>query len=1474
MSSTNNIPNNLNDEINIEQDEFNIKIIRRTLENNTHEVLEDTKIKRITSWRKSKRKFFQSLIFNLLSLGIIHIISLFYPSLYIKLYCNQRKPKECDFFLVEDIYGYLTLCKKIYKKDKTPSGINFSSDNTKEAIMSSSMSHYNDNNLRKYLTKNLTYSFVYKGVTYEYDENKNEIIAVYLNLLNFTCKDIFHYFSDGLSSENLVKIFLNRYGKNEYILNFRMIYLYLLRVELPYIIFVLIVGVVELCLYDYISFFAKLIIIFIVIAAVLINLKINIYDKYVNEYTLDGDKNEVRVKRNQKSDIFCIIKNSELLPGDLIFLKSNDIVPCDCLILEGECMANSNNLTGNLNIFRKISLENNGSSFNYKFNKDNILYHGMKIVKTYSNLQKGYISALCVNTGPNTYKANMYSNALYIFERKKEYSSTYDFFGEGRKSFIFIIITVFTASVFIIRDNPSKYIDLSNKDTRKLFLIIVLRILCKSLMPMYYLINNLILLISSWDLQNKNIYTFDKSKLLSSSNIDTIFLSKTGTLCEDKFEINGYHPIAVNNHSFNNLGFRTYSTMQNKEMNLQLVKYYKDYLDQKNEVDYNNIKQDNKTDNNNNKNNVEKINKKCYEYSTLFLECLLSCNNLEKYGMEVFGNSIDAEIFKAMKWDIKADNSDNNMINSDIEIISENTSNIPKMNIYDKAKNDIFPNNYYKITESLKSEDNVQKIKSSQNDLLNPNKIRKSIKNTEWNYRDSLISTNNNNIEQDISQSHINSYKLRIYKRFIKEGAFSSSSITYNFITKELRFNTKGIPEDILDKCNPASIPESFYKIISFYRRKGFIVIVCAGKKLLMEQYNDYFTEDKYMFDLTFYGFITLKNKLKYEVNYVLDDLKQFNCNYVMITGDDIYNTLPVGFESTILENKDIYSFDKDEIKNRIIIKKVYDSKSEYKRNVENEIIQGNEVINEKFSKFNISKFIDKTLKGQLSKSKISKAFESSETNINKYLKSDKKIQPLNLDGEGNNDNTKGKENGELEQGQKTRNLKKGYENSGIATSKDLLFTVDENNVSSKDIRKKIKLSRKNINSIKESSFFKSPRNTFNTFNSRKTANSKFFANPENMQLLNLEIFAKPLYYYQDIFEEHKELDEDDCVYCISGSVFEFLYQNKTKKHAKIFLDKIHKRCKIFYNMTSISKSKVIDYYREFPNNCICTIGECQSDIDPIITSNIGINLQAPRNINTILSHFYSRDGNLLIIKNIIRGGRAIKENHMLMKISCSIYTLMINSYIICCFLREMDVIQGQLNLMEIAYLILSISAFTASTENDESSNCLIQKKKLFIFHYVVQIIGLIFIKALGVYFHATVFNKNDFIETKSIDKIYSTYYFIFCVEQLFSTIFVLNLNCFYRKNWFFNTTFIIILSIILFYFFTIITLNDSNYKFDIFGICYFEFFENIVDAYDENNKLNIFLICLIDFGLSIIYSRIVNFIFDKLSNNTSICNK
>jgi magnesium-transporting ATPase (P-type) len=408
-----------------------------------------------------------------------------------------------------------------------------------------------------------------------------------------------------------------------------------------------------------------------------------------------------------------------LLPGDIIFLKENDLVPCDCVILEGECIVNESNSTGSLDIFKKISLENNNALFSYEMNKISILYHGMKIIKTFSKSNNGYISVLCINTGPNTYKANQYSNALYLLERKKEYREMYELFGEKRKNMLIAIIIIFFLSIilaimyYMILDPEP--LDFNDPSTKKLLFGITVRFFCKSFMPGYFLTNSIILILGVYHLKKENINCFEKSKLLSSSTIDTIFFSKTGTLCENNFEINGYHPIYINPHKSNNISYRTYKVSQYKEMNSQLLQYYKTYLYkvQSNSLNYEfNLRHGLKLEHN--RLTLEKLNKESCGHTSLFLECLLSCNNIEIFNNEIFGNSIEIEIFKNMRWDMKAYNNNyrNNIyLNEDIsqnKSVNKKECKGSKIGYLDRSKNDIYPNNYYKITESIKNENGIQ----------------------------------------------------------------------------------------------------------------------------------------------------------------------------------------------------------------------------------------------------------------------------------------------------------------------------------------------------------------------------------------------------------------------------------------------------------------------------------------------------------------------------------------------------------------------------------------------------------------------------------------------------------------------------------------------------------------------------------------------------------------------------------------------
>ena len=109
--------------------------------------------------------------------------------------------------------------------------------------------------------------------------------------------------------------------------------------------------------------------------------------------------------------------------------------------------------------------------------------------------------------------------------------------------------------------------------------------------------------------------------------------------------------------------------------------------------------------------------------------------------------------------------------------------------------------------------------------------------------------------------------------------------------------------------CNQSFLPKDIYRIINYYRKNGFINLILAGKELDSKEDEILMTEDQYKDDLIFYGLIILKNKLKKETKPVIQELKKLNCDLILNTGDNIYNSLAVGYESgkVVSSQKKIY---------------------------------------------------------------------------------------------------------------------------------------------------------------------------------------------------------------------------------------------------------------------------------------------------------------------------------------------------------------------------------------------------------------------------------------------------------------------------------------------------------------------------------------------------------------------------------------
>ena len=1386
-------------EISIQYNLREINMIKRTIENNTHEVIEDKKIKRITSWRKSENKFKNNLIYNILSFGILHLISLFFPNIYVKLYCIPWPAKECDFFLIENIYGKLTLCERIHKKNK-----NNNANNNHPIKENISKLNITDINLEfNDIIKNVIHSFEYKSCIYEYVENKNEIIPIYMNLSKITNNEIFNYFSEGLSSKWLVTIISERYGKNEYKLNLNLIYAFFFKSQIPSLAIIILIGFIEyISQKNYKIMLIKIFSAITILIIQLINIKFSFINKYKKEYTLDGNNNKVRVKRKylikDEEELFNNLNIEELLPGDIILLKNNEYVPCDCIILHGECLVSESDLTGSLNIYKKIALKNNPEYFNYKYSNINTLYHGMKIIKMFSKSNNGFISALCINTGSNTFKANLYSNTLYFLERKKEYKNVYNLFGVRKKIFLYIILNIIICSIITIVyyfEFLSSWDYYISSDFFKNYIsTISVAVICKSLMALYFIIHNILIFIVLLKLNKLNIVCFDESRLLKAGNINTIIFNKTETLSETELKIYSYHPVSFSTKKPNKLIFKNYLKNQSKDLNKCLFEYYKKFL------------------NNDNKSKLRTV---------LFLECLLCCNNVEKYDTNFFGNNSEIELFNDMKWDIEQNEENNILDNLKFKFIHDiNNSNYNFQYYYiSNTITEIFPNNFYELKKSINNVNNIN------NEL---NIINKEItsKIEQMNYpRSNTIkitsssqSNQINQIQKDISNITNCSYKLKIYKKFIINGSLDSASIVYNPLTNELRFMIKCSLDKIINKCNIKTLPKNFEKIISIHIKNGLIILVCATKKLNIDEFDENAELEYYMKDLNFIGFITLQNKIKSFVKQSIKEIKKYNDNLIIVSGDNIYNCLSAGLNSGIIEKRNIFILDKDTINNKINIRKICSHEEGEK------IGEGN---------YNIKENKDNSYSRLVN--------NVSYININSPNFDDIPQLDIGFD----------KKRKIIKHIQKRRRMKKNISINELINPNSEYEKINKKEYLIKDdYRDK----SKNDNSSGDTK--KSGNINIQNNNKKVILNDNISDDSRSFKYLNF----MEKYSYKDTFKDYT--DVKDSIFCLSNNLFNYLYYNKNQKGAKKFLDTIIKKAKIFFNMSSIDKSDLIDYFRENPNNTVCVIGQCDSDIDSILSADIGINLKNPKNMNTILNHFFSIKNNILCIKDIILNGKIFLENNVILENISFICSMFLCAYILVCILRNVFIDESQIIFLEVEFLILSALSFAGKTK--EKNINLNQNSKLLICYYYFQLGENIIVKLLSVYLFCSLFRGDYQFEDHKLDIEFQSFIFVLVIEFLISGILSFNFISFYRESIITNFYLIVTIYIYLIYMGFLIFFNSSNYSINIFSLTDFTSNEKSFDSFSDKNRLYLLISMLFDFFGTIISNWITSIIFQR----------
>jgi len=1447
---------------------------RRTSLNYTHTVSIDSQINLISTWRKSQIKFNMNLMKNIFTLGILHIVSLFHPKLYLKLYCKPCSPKESDFFYIEDINGHSTLCKSVYRRPK----------------MMITSNNNNDFNLSKNVT------FEYNAVKYEYDEKTNTITPIYFNISLLKNKDLIYKYSEGLNSE-IIQNLNERYGENIMKLNRNIFYEYFIKHCISQICFTTLSTVIFCCagetMVGTFIFFLSLIIFLIRIVFKLIT-----FNKlYSEDYSLDGAKNMKNYKVIRKymhlpQNKYCYIKLSEILPGDALILGENDFVPCDGIILEGECILSINYLLGNSDNILRSSLENDDNYFNYVSNKKSIIFHGMKILKIYSKNNNKEIIVLAINTGANTYKANLFSKILIKQKERKIFKPFSENVIYKYYTIFSILLLLFAICILYIlyKINNGKA-----KNSIKNYLLIIIGFV---LMPVNSIVENLIKLISIIHLNNNKIQCLDETKLTESGNIDTVIFSKSGN--KNSYKIVSFCPLAYE-HGGKKISFKGIS--ESEEENISKIidghmSYYRRMA----------INMDSYDDLMGRKSFNEEM--KNDELNALFLQCMICCTSLDKINNEICGEKMDKEIMEKMDWDMNSieirDESNDNMlfdakekidrINSLIEDIKKK-GNIFIRN-YDSNINlnssntisEVFPKDYYKITEEKNINYKEKKSRTIFNKKLSEDKT----------YEESKI------------------FKIIILHKFTSFSCWSKSCITYNLLDNKCRFMTKGFPDKILKYCIPKSV-QDIDKILSRLIKDGYKIIAFASKIIQLNQIDKNRNEEYYMKDLTFVGFIIIEHQFNKDVSKIIEKINKMNCfksiSSVISTNENIYNAIEGGLKSGIINKNNVYVFDvgSGENEGRVIFSKfIYD-----KDNYNNDLITDSKDIesNISFYKSFIGEKNSQTTQNTLINQREKSTFNDELANSFQVPDSSRKMisttNTKKIDLFENNfknlmtfeekDKSKREENSCNFQfpNSNKKKLSKFLGKNNTMSIQNKNYTMSDHDHDHEPEQSFNTLSRNHYKLSKTEDLL-SASNSKKESKEEELENdlslSQFFGKnkkrrPTNKSYINFNFRNNFHHNYECLYFKRYENQirpfKHECVLCFSGRLLMYIYylqkkveedKNKNKdSHEKakyrldILMTLLKDRVKIFYAMSSDEKNILIEIYRKYLKKSVCLVGNSASDIEPIILSNVGIMVGPPTNFNTLFCHYYLCDKNLLGIEKILKNGRSYYENLSHLTSVNSIVTLL--STILTLFTYHLNTRVSSIRciFINLTVFLLCFSAFSIQPDYSIDTNYLVTNNKLFYIYNILKILGTAAIKVIGYVVFWKNYETNDSFSQQKNEEILVTYLFLIMWAQITSIIFAFNIQSYFRRNILENIRFIFLFFFLLEFLMVNLTLSDIYIESHIeYLFISFERNEDNADAFEDHHKILVLYVFVGDFAANYLLIKFLNICFEKLAKKNS----
>jgi len=319
-------------------------------------------------------------------------------------------------------------------------------------------------------------------------------------------------------------------------------------------------------------------------------------------------------------------KNSKfIVPGDILEITSNSIVPCDALLIEGFCTVNESDISGENNLIMKYHLPKSNNIFKYSSNQKSILYNGSQVNKCESKNSAGKVYAIVLNTGLSTNRGNLIQNILF------PKPTNFRLFNEIKEIFIgMLVFYIFYCVVYInlmfSTTNPDSPIVIFTKLLTDFVNLFSPNILINVVFTTFYF---------QYKLGNSDISCTSELRINAAGKVNYLVLDKTGTLTEEGLDLYGFQITKVNCEESNPKHVESFDNIEHS-------------LDLYNDIYINfwtrliNLTVDNDLQNNYKTNYQSNI--------IYYIECLATCHSIDKIRGEVLGNSIDKSIFDKLMW--------------------------------------------------------------------------------------------------------------------------------------------------------------------------------------------------------------------------------------------------------------------------------------------------------------------------------------------------------------------------------------------------------------------------------------------------------------------------------------------------------------------------------------------------------------------------------------------------------------------------------------------------------------------------------------------------------------------------------------------------------------------------------------------------------------------------------------------------------